>query len=319
MRLLIITILLTIGLCISVPLFAMAEEKTAETEGVVETSDTSDSASQPATDSEANEEESRVKEADNSPVVAPAEPDEEKDKPDEKADKKEDEEEETDVAETETDAMSMSMGTDSEGGVFSHPVAISTVYTGAVGYGIPIAVPPGRNGMQPNIALSYNSYAGNGWVGVGWDIDMGSIQRSTKLGVDYSGDDFMVGSEDLVSRSGDWGSNYYGAKIEGSFTKYYKNPSGGWVVTTKSGKKLYYGTQATSRQVFNGGQDIFKWFLDKVVDTNGNYMTITYTRNNNQIYPSEITYTANGGLAATKSVIFNLESRDDTQVSYETK
>ncbi len=320
----IIMILLTVGFCMSVPIFAMAEETTAETEEGVATSDTSDSASQPATDSEVNEEESRVKEADNSPVVSPAEPDEEKDKPDDNAEKKEDEEEETDVSETDTDTTGMSMemggaGTGSEGGVFYHPVAVSSVYTGAASYGIPIAVPPGRNGMQPNISLSYNSYAGNGLVGVGWDIDMGFIQRSTKYGVDYSGDDFMVGSKDLVSRSSDWGSNYYGAKIEGSFTKYYKNPAGGWVAITKSGKKFYYGTQYNSRQVFNGGQDIFKWFLDKVLDKNGNYMTITYTRNNNQIYPSEIKYTAKGGLAATKSVIFNLESRDDVQVSYETK
>lgn len=57
------------------------------------------------------------------------------------------------------------------------------IATGAVKYTIPIPAPIGRAGLQPNIALSYNSYLKNGWIGMGWDLEMGAIQRSTRKGL----------------------------------------------------------------------------------------------------------------------------------------
>jgi hypothetical protein len=70
------------------------------------------------------------------------------------------------------------------------PIQISPAgNTGTAATSIPIAVPPGRQGLQANISLNYNSGGQNGWLGVGWSLDMGAIQRSTKRGVNYSADD----------------------------------------------------------------------------------------------------------------------------------
>ncbi|MEW6115271.1 MAG: SpvB/TcaC N-terminal domain-containing protein [Nitrospirota bacterium] len=197
--------------------------------------------------------------------------------------------------------------------------------TGAAAVSIPIEVPPGRNGIAPNIVLSYNSNLANGWVGVGWDLEMGEIQRSTKRGVDYSANEYIFlssgTSSELVARA-DWGSNYYGSKIEGAFSKYfYNSATGGWEVTTKDGTKYYYGSSAASRQdfVINGVTVVFKWCLDKVQDLNGNYMTVTYFKDQGEIYLEQINYTGNvKGLSPAAYVKFIRESRTDAPPMYTT-
>ena len=153
---------------------------------------------------------------------------------------------------------------------------------------------------------------------------MGAIQRSTKHGLDYSADDYVVvsngSSSELVDRSGNWGTNHYGAKIETAFTRYYKYSSdeSGWEVTTKDGTTYFYGTSENSRLDCETG--VFKWYLDKVEDTNGNYMTVEYVDksvyNDGQVYLKKIEYTVNGSLDPSNYVEFHLESRSDELLSY---
>ena len=73
---------------------------------------------------------------------------------------------------------------------------------------------------------------------------------------------------------------------------YLNATTGGWEVTTKDGTKYYYGTNADGRSRQNSALGIFKWCLDKVLDTNGNYMTVTYQKDSGAIYPAQIDYTA---------------------------
>lgn len=198
----------------------------------------------------------------------------------------------------------------------------ASIQTGAATYSIPISVSPGRLNLAPNLSLNYSSYQKNGWVGVGWNLDMGAILRSTKFGLDYDADDYLVnvvGSTTELIKRPSWGQNYYGSKTEGAFSKYFKEPSGGFVQTTKPGMKYYFGSNDDSRLYDSSDPGkIFKWCLDRVEDTNGNYINISYEKDTDgQIYLKQVDYTGKiEGLEPNKSVKFELESRPDIFSNY---
>ncbi len=54
------------------------------------------------------------------------------------------------------------------------------LFSGALTTSLPIEVPRGRSGLQPTLSLQYRSTAENGILGVGWDLEIGAIERSTK-------------------------------------------------------------------------------------------------------------------------------------------
>jgi len=171
------------------------------------------------------------------------------------------------------------------------------LFTGTFSYRIPLNVPQGRNGIQPDIALAYNSRGDRGRLGKGWELETSSIERDTRLGVDYSGDSFIFRSDngaiELV-RAG----NEYRSKVENTFFRIRKiTASDGrpfWEVTDKTGKRSWFGQTPGSRQDDPANPDrIFKWCLDRVEDTNGNYMTMSYWKNKGQIYLRDIFYAGN--------------------------
>jgi len=211
---------------------------------------------------------------------------------------------------------------DTGGQYLSPPEVDNVLFAGSANNIFPIEVPPGRNGMTPKIALTYNSQRKSGWVGKGWDLEMGYIQRSTKWGLHYEANDYVAyingSTVELVARP-EWGANYYGAKIEGAFSRFYYNLSTkGWEVTAKDGTKYYYGQTAVSRQDFGSPYYVFKWCLDMVKDTNGNYMTLVYTKSEGQVYLDRIDYAGHldssgqADLAPRNYVKFDLQADDPT-------
>jgi hypothetical protein len=75
------------------------------------------------------------------------------------------------------------------------------LYTGTGNFIVPIALPSGRNGLQPELNLSYSSGNGNGPFGLGWSLSVPGVSLKTSNGIPrYQGDDVYVlsGAEDLV-------------------------------------------------------------------------------------------------------------------------
>lgn len=215
------------------------------------------------------------------------------------------------------------------------------LFTGTMSYKIPIEVPPGRNGMDPGLALLYRSSNGNGLVGMGWELEVGAIERSTRNGVKYDDTDTylfrMAGATiELVSIGVINGVPEYRAKIEGAFNRFKKliSPSNipYWEVTDKKGTKYTFGyfynntggAPSLIKRVPplqydpNDSTRIFKWCLNRVEDTNSNYMTFTYFHDQGQIYLDHIDYAGNGSLSPSNQIYFYLEDRTDAPIMYTT-
>ncbi len=189
----------------------------------------------------------------------------------------------------------------------------------------PINVPPGRAGIQPSVTLLYNSSSPNGPLGMGWIMELGTIERSTKKGVPaYTNADTFVllqagSSQELVDISGN--GTEFRPKIEGGFSKILFNGTN-WTMYDKKGTRYTFGSNNNSREADpNNSSHIFKWCLDMVTDTVGNTMTIDYTIDLNKVYPTDINYTSNAsqGKSAFARVHFgwNWNARPDVLTNYQ--
>src|SRR5262249_55829529 len=100
---------------------------------------------------------------------------------------------------------------------------------------VPIATSPGRSGFGPQLSLSYDSGAGNGPFGFGWNLSLPSITRKTEKGLPCYQDGqqqtpdsdvfILSGAEDLVpvyrqDPDGSWVAGHPG---------YQRNPDEFWV------------------------------------------------------------------------------------------
>lgn len=194
-------------------------------------------------------------------------------------------------------------------------------HAGSTMMAAPITVPPGRGGIQPDIRLRYSSGLPNGLLGVGWLLELGSIERSTKRGVPkYNGTDVFVlrqtgSAQELVNI----GEERFASRFEGAFMKMEFVAGRYWRVTDKNGVMYYFGEDPASREYDPADSDrVFKWCLNRVEDLHGNYMTADYFREGNRLYPQRVVYTGNAqtGDLPFASVEFVYEPREDVPVSY---
>ena len=111
--------------------------------------------------------------------------------------------------------------------------------SGAYTYMIPINVPPGTAGMEPQVSLSYNSNGGNGLLGNGWGLSASStITRTSKdifhddkvEAINLINDPFVLSGNRLVALSGNYGANgtRYGQEFENFSEIHSYGQSGKW-------------------------------------------------------------------------------------------
>src|SRR5262249_359153 len=120
---------------------------------------------------------------------------------------------------------------------------------GAFTKDFPIVVPPGRNGLQPDVKLTYSSLDRDDMniVGYGWSLNIPYIERLNKTGADQ----LYISNYYNSSLSGelvDLGSGSFGSKIDNGEFLTYTLSSNVWTVKDKKGTVYKFGTNAAERQ-----------------------------------------------------------------------
>ena len=150
---------------------------------------------------------------------------------------------------------------------------------------IPIEVPVGVNGMQPNLALVYNSHSGYGVAGWGWGLSgLSTIQRTgnsyyhddnLKEVTFTNSDNLLLDGERLLLHSGEnltMGSVYRTEHESFNHVEMSSSENNTFYVTSKDGTVSQY---LSAGYLLNNSP--FEWTIRRMEDTNGNYMTYSYS------------------------------------------
>lgn len=164
------------------------------------------------------------------------------------------------------------------------------LHTGTGNFSVPIAVPEGRSGLQPALALTFSTGNGNGPFGLGWKLGLPALTCLTSKGLPrYAGEDtfILAGAEELV-RLGPAidGVTTYRPRTEGLFARisHITQGSDHWEVATKDGRSSFYGPRPGTPERFATLADPdrpthrFAWHLTETRDPFGNRIVYDYRR-----------------------------------------
>ncbi|NVJ00513.1 hypothetical protein HV824_20655 [Myxococcus sp. AM009] len=200
--------------------------------------------------------------------------------------------------------------TDNEGFVAARSTGFSGVAAdGASTYSLPIWLPSGRAGIQPELSLGYKSDGGNGIIGRGWSLAGASqvsrcgltqAQDGKVEAITFTADDaFCLDGQRLVSVNGVYGASYTEYRTEReTFSKIVSMGADAlgpreFHVFLKSGHKLTYGflhhsTLAGRRtrvrpsglngflQTVDTDESRLSWALARLEDRSGNSVSFHY-------------------------------------------
>lgn len=227
----------------------------------------------------------------------------------------------------------------------SLPGALSVGDDGTAKYYIPLVVPPGTAGLEPELSLSYSSNGPNGMVGLGWSLGgLSSIHRCAKtvaqdqiggrIGFD-SGDRLCLDGSRLLRVNGAnpgtdvsaidaayWAADAEYRTEKEAFSRIRRLSNGGFKVESKDGGIRYYGTDVNSAIAAQGrtdGQPLL-WALARTEDRSGNYLLVDYLQdvNTGEYLPRQIRYGGNSTANQDPDLVvrFGYEGRTDAQLLY---
>ncbi|HEX2189995.1 MAG TPA: SpvB/TcaC N-terminal domain-containing protein [Longimicrobiaceae bacterium] len=174
--------------------------------------------------------------------------------------------------------------------------------TGTASLRVPLAVTAGRSGFGPELALSYDSGAGNGPFGLGWSLGVAAVTRKTDRGLPRYRDEadpdtfVLAGAEDLVparvERDGEWVPDVvetadavvrrYRPRTEGAFARIERwtdraTGSVHWRTVDRDNVTSIFGRSAGARIADPGdGGRVFSWLLEERADDRGNVVVFEY-------------------------------------------
>jgi RHS repeat-associated protein len=190
---------------------------------------------------------------------------------------------------------------------FDYPATASGlnigVANGTATGSIPIELPRGVNGLQPNISLDYGSNSGFGLAGYGWTLSgLSTISVTGKtlyhdntVSPPASGNPLVLDGQRIIT--------------DGSNTVLENNRSVS-VKASGSNYMVYYpdGSKATYTSHIAG----YLWRITKFETSTGNYVTYSYSGN----FISRIDYGGNGSGSHFASARFTYETNPDINTYY---
>jgi RHS repeat-associated protein len=209
---------------------------------------------------------------------------------------------------------------------------------GTANYRIPIKVPKGAGGMQPELALLYSSAAGNGQFGMGWSLSgLSAITRcpqtlqnddAIRRVMHDAGDRLCLDGQRLLPHNG-WNGSYLapGRRFITERASFQRIRSyggdqdtgpAGFTVEDKAGLTRYYGNYGSGpdgRIETDGTNTAMLWMISSIHDKHGNHIDFRYDYERGEYWPSEINWYNAAGLHVGK-IAFNAEAeiRPDKQL-----
>ncbi|MEV4334300.1 SpvB/TcaC N-terminal domain-containing protein [Streptomyces sp. NPDC049597] len=193
----------------------------------------------------------------------------------------------------------------------------------------PLEVPKGRAGLEPKLAVTYNSSGTNGWLGVGWNLATPMVTVDTRWGVPrydagLETETYLLNGEQLTpvahrsALQARTAQKVFHSRVEGRFDRIVRHGDSPtnywWEVTDKQGVRTLFGGTADSTLADGTGR-VATWAAREVRDGNDNVMRYRYAKvadggtadstvPGSDLYPQKITYTGRGDTDGRYSVTF---------------